>query len=182
MLNPIKTADIVIEQLQANDLEAFWQVFKKVLENDFPGYSQKVIDFFLYKAYSQANFRYWLETNWKIVFIAKKNLPLWEKGKIAGFVVLDRPYGGVCFVRWLGVLKEERKKGIGKRLIKASIDFALDYGCHKIELAAQPNAKKFYKKIGLKLEGKRDLSYFGIDQYIFGMVLDKPNEEIMIKE
>jgi len=165
--------EIEIEKLQVKDLNEFWEVFPQILEKDFPGYTKAVVDYFLNKVYTKINFNHWLTTGWKIVLIAKLN------GKIVGFAVLDKPYGGVCFCRWLGVLEELRKKGVGKRLIEEWISFAKNHGCHKVEIASQPIAKDFYEKIGLVLEGKRELSYFGIGQYIFGKVIGQPDDEAM---
>lgn len=169
----IRPMEIKIEKLTFQDLDLFWQVFSKVLQTDFPGYTKAVVDYFLNKAYTRANFNYWLSTDWKIVLAAKA-----EAG-IIGFAVLDKPYGGVCFCRWLGVLAEFRNQGVGKKLIEAWLNYAKNSGCHKAEVASQPEAKDFYKKCNLDLEGKRKLSYFGIDQYIFGRVINQPRDMIM---
>jgi GNAT superfamily N-acetyltransferase len=168
--------NISISQLKTDKVEDFFPVFSSVLKTDFPGYSKAVIDYFLSKIYTPQAFRYWLTTGWKLVFIAKVD------GKIAGFAVVDKPYGGVCFCRWLGVLADYQKKGIGKGLIKVWLEFAKTYGCHKGEIASQPTAKDFYLKCGLELEGERKLSYFGIDQFIFGKVLGQPQDKVMIKD
>ncbi len=84
--------------------------------------------------------------------------------------------------RWLGVKKEYQKQGIGHQLIEAWIGLAKKQGCHKIEVASQPEAKGFYEKAGLTLEGKRISSYFGIDQYLFGKVIGQQNDSAMTKE
>lgn len=168
--------EITVEELQLTDLDAFWQVFEVVTRYDFPFYSPKVIEHFLVRTYTKAIYHYWLTTNWKVIFVAK------AEGKIIGFAVIDKPYGGVCFLRWLGVLKEYRHLGAGKSLINAWLEYAKNYGCHKAELAAQLPAKEFYQKCGLSLEGERKMSYFGIDQPIFGKVLGPPKDEVMIKE
>jgi len=165
-----------IERLTYNDLEPFFIVFNFLLKHDFPGYTPAVVNYFLEKVYTKTAFNYWLNSGWKIVFIAKFDQ------KIAGFAVIDKPYGGVCFCRWLGVLPEYRNKKIGKKLIEKWIDYARDYGCHKVEIASQPEAKGFYQKCGLDLEGKRILSYFGIDQFIFGKAIGRPSDLAMIKD
>lgn len=168
--------EITIKKLELEQLASFWQVFSQLLKAGFPGYSQAVVDYFLEKTYNMTNFNYWLASGWKIVFVSLVN------EKIVGFAVLDKPYGGVCFCRWLGVLLEYRSKGIGKRLVEIWISYAQDLGCHKVEIASQPESKDFYEKCGLKLEGKRKLSYFGIDQYIFGKVIGSPKDEVMTRE
>ncbi len=165
----------VICQLEQKDIKEFWNLFAQILKNDFPGYSPKVIDYFLNQVYTPTNFAYWLTINWRSVFLAK------ARGKIVGFAVIDKPYGGVSFCRWLRVKREFRNKGIGKQLLAEWLKSAKKSGCHKIELAGQKEAKIFYKKVGLILEGKRKLSYFGIDQDIFGKVIGLPNDKSMTK-
>lgn len=166
----------LVEKLSIQEVDSFWHVFKDVLSKDFPGYSNEVVNYFLTKLYNRASFHYWLNSNFKTVLVAKEN------DKIIGFAVLDKPYGGVCFCRWLGVLRKHRRQGVGRQLIETFIDYAKSYGCHKVELASQPEAKKFYERCSLKLEGKRDLSYFGIDQFIFGKVIGYPADKIMTKD
>lgn len=165
-----------ISKITKEEVYLFWPVFKKILETGFPEYQAEVIHYFLTKIYPERAFVSWISSGWKVVLAVKK------KEKIIGFAVIDKPYGGVCFLRWLGVLKEFRNMGAGKSLIKAWINYAQKYGCHKVELAAREKAKEFYQKCGLKLEGKREKSYFGINQYIFGKVISQPDPQIMIKE
>ncbi len=167
---------IKVEKLLLKDLDQFWELFSQTIRNDFPGYSQQAIAYFLTRMYSQYNFQQWLMTGWKIILAAR------VERLMVGFAVLDKPYGGVCFLRWLGVRPEYRKKGVGKKLISEWEKYSRGDGCHKIEAASQSEAKKFYQKAGLKLEGKRRQSYFGIDQYIFGKVIGRPDDAIMTKD
>lgn len=166
--------EVLVEKIQTKDLDNFWPVFSMVLSEGFPGYSKKVIDYFLQRIYTKVNFDYWLRYNYKIILVAK------IENQLVGFMVIE-PYGGVCFTRWLGVLKEHRRKGVGRELINKWLELARQLGCHKVEIASQPEAKKFYEACGLVLEGKRSLSYFGIDQFIFGKVIGRPSEEVMVK-
>lgn len=168
--------EIIIEKLQLAELDSFFQIFSELLQKDFPGYSKAVINYFLIKAYNKSAYHYWLTTGWKIIFVAKK------EGHIIGFSVIDKPYGGVCFLRWLGVLPEFRNQGAGGKLISNWIEYAKNYGCHKVELASQPEAKIFYQKCGLILEGERQLSYFGINQPIFGKLIGRPNDVVMTRD
>lgn len=162
-------------KLAPQEVKDFWLVFAELLRTKFPGYSEKIIRYFLEKIYTQSSYVYWLENNMKTVLVAKDN------EIIVGFAVIDEPYGGVSFCRWLGVKQEYQKKGIGTMLINAWIDLAKSQHCHKVEIASQPEAKDFYEKVGLNQEGERKLSYFGITQYVFGKVIGKPDEEEMTK-
>lgn len=164
-----------ISTLTKDDIGGFYPVFTTAMKTVFLCYGKKVIDFFLEKVYTPTNFFYWINNQYKTIIVAKKNL------EIIGFIVIDQSYGGVSFCRWLAVFSQYQKQGVGRRLINAWEELAKTQGCHKIELASQPLAKKFYEKVGLTLEGKRRLSYFGIDQFIFGKVIGKPKEENLIK-
>jgi len=164
-----------MEHLKKEEIGEFWETFSLVLTEDFPRYGKNVIRYLLEKIYTKTNFYYWLINNLKTVLAAK------SQNEIIGFAVIDEPYGGVSLCRWLGVKKEFRHQGIGSRLINSWIKLAQSQGCHKIEIASQPEAKGFYEKIGLKLEGERKLSYFGVDQFIFGKIIGSPNEKAMVK-
>lgn len=48
------------------------------------------------------------------------------------------------------VTKEFQGKGIGERLIKASLDFAKNNGCYKTILDCSDDVIPFYEKIGFK--------------------------------
>lgn len=164
-----------ISILKKEDVGGFYPVFVQALKTVFPCYSQKTADFFVNKVYTPANFIYWLNNNLKTILVSK------EKDELTGFMVIDQPYGGVSFCRWLAVLPKHQKKGLGKKLIEAWIVFARSQGCHKIELASQPLAKTFYEKVGLTLEGEKKLSYFGVNQFIFGKVIGKPDQATMVQ-
>lgn len=164
-----------IAVLSKDDVGGFYSVFATAMKTLFTCYSPKIIDFFINKVYTPNNFFYWINNNYKTVIVGK------SRDNLAGFIILDQPYGGVSMCRWLGVLKPYQKLGLGKQLVKAWEEHARSLGCHKIELAAQPLAKTFYEKCGLVLEGKRQLSYFGQEQYIFGKVIGEPQEDTMTK-
>lgn len=168
--------EVQITTLTEKEVFLFWQTFAAVMRSEFPGYTPDVIDYFLNKIYTLRNFQYWIGNKLKTIIVAKVD------GQIVGFAVIDEPYGGVSFCRWLGIKKDYQRKGMGRKLIEAWIDLALSWGCHKVEIASQPEAKGFYEKVGLQLEGYRKLSYFGIDQYIFGKVIGKPDDESMTKK
>lgn len=166
--------NISFEKLSDQDMYEFYAVFKEILSNEFPVYPKEITDFFFKNIYSLENLFYWQEKNLKLVLLAK------DQKKIIGFAMIDSPYGGVSLCRWLGVLQNYQKNGIGKHLIEMWIEIAKKQGCHKAELAAQPTAREFYEKVGLKEEGKREQSYFGIDQYIFGKIIGAPSLDGMM--
>jgi len=159
----------MITPLTYAELPSFFPVFSSVLSNEFPSYSKKTVRYLLEEMYTPTNFTYWLKNRLKTIFVAKN-----EAQTIIGFAVIDEPYGGVSLCRWLGVVKEYQKMGVGSALVEMWIEQAIKTRCHKVELAAQPTAREFYEKAGLTLEGLRKKSYFGIDQYVFGKVVADP--------
>lgn len=163
----------VIRTIKNQEINTFWDLYADILSTEFPGYSKNIVQFFLEKLYTRASYAYWIAHSMKIILLA------FVDEKPVGFAVIDEPYGGVSFCRWLGIQKDFQRKGIGSKLIETWIEIAKKSGCHKVELAAQPEARAFYKKIGLIEEGTREKSYFGIDQYVFGKVIGIPDEEIM---
>jgi GNAT superfamily N-acetyltransferase len=164
---------VQIDVLSQIEVSRFWPVFQHVLRTQFPGYTPAVTEYLLTKMYTPESFRYWLRNEYKTICSAKQD------DQIVGFAIIDAPYGGVSFCRWLGVLEDHQQKGIGTDLVHKWINLAKSQGCHKIEVAGQPEAKQFYEKMGLELEGYRKKSYFGIDQYIFGKVLGQPDDKVM---
>jgi ribosomal protein S18 acetylase RimI-like enzyme len=163
-----------VSKLTYMQVSSFWQLFKEVLQSEFPGYSPKTIQYFLEKIYTEPTFRYYVRENLKTILVTT------EGADITGFAVIDEPYGGVSLCRWLGIKKEHQKKGHGRALIDEWLKLAKLQNCHKVEVAAQPQAKVFYEKMGLDFEGKRARSYFGIDQYIFGKVIGDIDDTSML--
>ena len=166
---------IEIRAIDQTEVDNFWNLFVAILETQFPGYTKKVLSFMTEKVYTRTAFIYWLSQSMKTVFLVT------DSKEPVGFAVIDEPYGGVSFCRWLGLKPEYQRKGIGSQLIKMWIDHATALGCHKVEVAAQPVARDFYKKVGLNEEGIRKSSYFGIDQYVFGKVIGQPSDEVMTR-
>jgi ribosomal protein S18 acetylase RimI-like enzyme len=171
--------NIIISLLSRPEIDTFLPVFGSILANEFPGYTKNVVRYFLEKIYTKENFLWWHSQNQKIIIAAIIN---GTEKEIVGFAIIDAPYGGVSFCRWLGIKKEFQRKGIGKQIIEKWKELALTSGCHKMEVASQPTAKEFYAKMGLELEGMRKLSYFGINQYIFGKVIGIPTDDVMINK
>ncbi len=157
---------VAITEVDTKNVGEFITLFQTILKHEFPGYSAESLAYFFTQGYTKSNFSYWISNKMKTVLMAydETSIPL-------GFAVIDESYGGVSLCRWLGVLKTHQKKGIGRLLITTWEEIAKKQNCHKLELAAQPQAKEFYEKVGLICEGFRKKSYFGIDQYIFGKIL-----------
>ncbi len=166
---------MTIKNLNLKDLPQFYPLFKEIIVNEFPYYHQKICQYFVEKVYHFEAIRYYLEKKQKIILVAL------IEDEMIGFGMIDLPYGGVSFLRWLGVKKEFQKKGAGKQIVLEWEKLARNFGCHKIELATHITTVGFYQKLGFKKEGLRKLSYFGIDQILMGKVIGKVDIEAIVK-
>ena len=102
----------------------------------------------------------------KIVFVEEQNVPLEEEidqfeDDATHFVIYHEgsPVGAGRFrvvdgygkVERICVLKEARKTGAGKAIMKAIESFAATQGLHKLKLNAQTHAIPFYSGLGYEI-------------------------------
>jgi ribosomal protein S18 acetylase RimI-like enzyme len=165
---------MTISSLNPENLKDFFPFFEKLMRKNFPFYHPKVIDYFLTKIYSQQNLYYQLQNNYRTILVA------YEVSQPLGFAMIDEPYGGVSFLRWLAVDKNHQGKGVGKALVSEWEKITKSQGCHKMELAAYPLISSFYEKCGFEKEGLQKMSYFGVNQVVMGKVIGKFNLEKII--
>jgi GNAT superfamily N-acetyltransferase len=166
---------IAIEILRKERIDEFFEVFEKVMKTACEFYSKRVINYFLGRLYTKESFLIRIQDGTLVVFLGMIDQ------KTVGFLVADVPYGGVAFCRWLGVLKEYQKKGVGKRLVEEWVKWAKKNRCHRVLAASVTAAVGFYEKCGLKKEGLTNKGYFGVDQYRVGRVIGKIDEESFTK-
>jgi len=165
---------MIISSLKPENLADFFPFFEKLMRENFAFYHPKVIDYFLTKIYNQPNLYYQLQNNYRTILVA------YEEKQPLGFAMIDEPYGGVSFLRWLAVAKNHQGQGVGKALVFEWENIAKNQGCHKMEVAAYPLVSSFYEKCGFEKEGLRKMSYFGINQIAMGKMIGKLNVEKII--
>jgi ribosomal protein S18 acetylase RimI-like enzyme len=102
-----------------------------------------------------------------------------DGGRIAGWCDVIPGDAGATHVGRLGmgVLKEYRRQGLGRRLIEATIEKAILSGLEKIELAVHASnepAIALYRSLGFEEEGRRKRSWFadGVYDDLLLMALD----------
>jgi len=166
---------MIIAYLKPKDIDGFFPFFEKLMRENFAFYHPKVIDYFLTKIYTQQNLYYQLKNGYRTIFVA------YQEKEPLGFAMIDQPYGGVSFLRWLAIAKNQQGKGVGKALIFEWEKIAKSQGCHKMEVAAYHLIASFYEKCGFKKEGLREISYFGINQVLMGKMIGELNIEKIIK-
>lgn len=102
----------------------------------------------------------------KIVFVDEQHVPLEEEidtfeDEATHFVMYQEntPVGAGRFrvvdgygkVERICVLKEARKTGAGKAVMKGIEEYAREHGIHKLKLNAQTQAIPFYEGLGYKI-------------------------------
>ncbi len=158
---------MVIKQAQLQDLDNFYSCFELVMREGYSGYSQKLINLFLYKDYSKGNFYIWMEKYLRVIFLAI------EEGEVIGFIVGDNTYGGIGFISWIGVLPGSRNKGIGAELFRTYESFAASRNAHVLELYTYKKVLPFYLKLGFKEIGHREEGYYGQPNIIMNKTIGK---------
>lgn len=80
------------------------------------------------------------------------------KETVAGVIAIKRKDNNTCEFRRLYVMKEERRKGIGKELFEKAIEYAKKFEYKKIILettSTMPSAIHFYEKNGFARTGQK---------------------------
>ncbi len=166
-----------IRSIREEDLKEFQRVFTKILRVCFLEYPPQVIDFFVGEDFDNAFLKKKIE-NWDYVVLLA-----FDEGKLVGFLVMEKLYGGVSFCTWLGVEPEKQGRGIGSALLKAWEETILEVGGHKLMLIApSQEARQFYRRRGFKEEGFEEKSWFGLDYWIFGKLISQPKPAIFLKK
>lgn len=167
---------VTIKKASECNSQEIYEVFSSILKDGFPEYSPELREFFLTKDFPLSLWKKKLHTGKITVFGAI------EEGKIVGFLVADKLYGGVSYCTWLGVLKEFRGKGIGSKLINAWESKIKRLSGHKLMLITQEEVNRgFYKKLGFSEEGYEEKSWFGLGCWKFGKVIGEPNPSVFLK-
>lgn len=164
-----------IKVITKGEIDRFYTVFSSVLKEGFPEYSQKLVDFFLTKDFSKEVF---MRDFCRQLTV----LSAIEEEKTVGFLVFDKLYGGVSYCNWLGVVKEYRGRGIGRKLMEKWEEAVLLIGGHKLLLLTQAEKNRvFYQKCGFVQEGFEKKSWFGLDSWIFGKVIAVSKPKVFLK-
>jgi len=152
---------ITIKKATASDVNLFWNFFEKSITNQFPEYSIKARNHFLRKQYTKTNIKKWLKRKTGDLLLAL------NKKEIIGYLLADRPYGGVAFISWIAVDKKFQGQGIGSQLLKKYEIIAKKQKAHKIHLWADKRNLKFYEKNKWILAGHIPKDYWEVDGWLF---------------
>lgn len=171
--------DVEISQITKDEIEEFYNFFKSNYSSFYPWYSKKTIDFWVNG-----------DRGWPVKNIQRQHengttlLVARAKGQIVGFFIGMRHFGGVAFGSHLAVLKDFRRKGIGKKLILRWEEIAKKQGAHALVLqtiAKKTENVKFYESLGFRVIGLHEKFNFGNDYYILQKNIQEPKEENYLK-
>ena len=108
-------------------------------------------------------------------------LGAYSRGLIVGFAHGTLPWGGISIVYWLAVDPKFQHKGIGTAILKEWEKIAEEKGAHSIHLDSNKKNLKFYEKLGYKVIGFDEKSWFGASGYILTKLIQEPKEENFLK-
>lgn len=166
-----------VRQITEKDLKEFQQIFARILRSCFLEYPPQVIDFFVGEDFNDAFLKKKIDDWGCTVLLAL------DQGRIIGFLVMEKLYGGVSFCTWLGVEPQQQGKGAGSVLIRGWEEEVIRRGGHKLMLIAPSEAvRQFYRRRGFKEEGFEEKSWFGLDYWVFGKLVSQPKPALFLKK
>lgn len=159
----------MVRSIKKEKIKEFHKLFSEVLREGFPEYSSGLVEFFINKDFSVENIKKQTESGEITVLVDE------EISGLVGFLIYEKLYGGVSYCVWVGVLKEARGQGVGRKLMEEWEKRILIEGGHKLMLLTQSQTnRKIFPKYGFKEEGYEEKSWFGLDAWIFGKVISEP--------
>ncbi len=166
---------VVIKRVREKDLNAFFELFSRLIRAGFPEYSQKTREFMV------TNKRMWTKSHFKEQVKRRLIIGAWAGNKIVGLIYADSPWGGVSLAYWLMIDPNFQRQGIGKKLLATWEKIVKDKGAHFIYLYADKRNVDYYKERGFEIAGLMKKGWFGSDDYIFTKLLQEPKEENYLK-
>ncbi len=149
--------DITYSRAKTNDVEAFFSFFKSSIRDLFSEYTVMTREFFVEKDYTKSWMKKAIQKGDKILFIAKNN------DEHAGYLFVNKIYGGVSMASWLAVSPKFQKLGIATQLVKMWEDYCLKHNAHALQLWTTNHNLEFYEKRGFVNAGTFNQGWFGVD-------------------
>lgn len=140
-------------------------LFEIILDNSFPMFS------------NQAKLSYkktWTEEKIKQRIDHQADLLLlaWDQQKPVGLVSGTIPEAGVGTIIWLLIDENYRRRKLGQILLQQACGYYRHLNCHKLKLTAPSDqAKDFYVKQGMSVEGFHPQHWWQADYWALGMIL-----------
>lgn len=161
--------DITIRFLVDEDEPQLKRLYVNTMKTGFPQYSPALRTYFSTGEYLEE------------MLTTEIQIGAFNDEKLVGFIIANKPYGGVVFVQWIGVHKTQQNKGIGKRLLSVLENYAQTVGAHDVFLEASEDKKEYYVKQGYTVFGYNEKGWFGMSNYDLKKTLQAPQEEKFLK-
>lgn len=161
-----------MEQLEYSNLDkvhlkSFLQLFREIIVEDIPIYSESQKNYFLGELYSKENIIKDIENEYSYIRIVIHD------DEVVGYIYADKTFGGVGYISWLGVSKKHRGNGISRKLIEEYKGFCRREKAHLIEVYTFSERVEFYKKLGFIHIGTRKNGYFNVDNEIMDLQINQ---------
>lgn len=156
----------VIRRIQKERCAEVHAFYLQLLDNTFSGFPENALRRYR-DDWTEELIRERSEDSRRVMVIADG-----EDERLAGFLFGAPPDGGVATMIWLAVRPDLRGKGLGRRLVETAFVEYGRMGCHKVRVFAKTSdAVCFYKKLGMKVEGKHPKHWWRQDFWSLGKFL-----------
>lgn len=148
-----------------NEVPIIHRFFNEIVESQFPQFPTHALE--TYKAI-------WVESKLKNRITQGTELLIvaWQQNSPIGLVYGTLPEGGVGTIIWMIVKQAHQGKKIGKNLFANACQYYKKLGCHKLKLTApSEQAKDFYLKQGMIIEGFHPCHWWSIDFWSLGRLI-----------
>lgn len=157
------------------DISLFLTFFRKSILILFPQYSPNSVSYTIDVDYSPRMLNDKLTKGEFIVYLA------FDKGTIVGYLLIAQSIAGVSYAEWLGVDKENQKRGIASSLLSVWEKDVFAEGVHSLHLWTTKNNVEFYEKRGFTCGGMFPKAWHGEDDYLIYKTLREPEEKNFLK-
>lgn len=147
-------------------MRELFEVYKKTILENFPEYSRSIREYLVRTDKIDEHIKN-----------AGTIIGAYVAGKLVGYLIARRVWGGVGYCEVLAVLNEYQRKGIGTRLLKEYERISLILGAHNIQLESDIRNLEFYKKQDYSILCLDRKGYFGTDNYVMKKILQEPKEK-----
>jgi len=138
--------------------------FLQMLDQQFAStFTAQALDSYRHK-YSESSLAERIE-NPDVVIVG-----LFDDEELIGLVIGGAPNGGVASLDWVVVAPGYQGRGLGQKLMRFCFHEYAVVGAHKVVLYTETeNAKRFYEKCGMTVEGVHPNHWWGLTHYCLAM-------------
>lgn len=164
-----------IEKMRVRDVGATVRLFHDVIDKLYADASERKH----YKdAYSVDKIEDSLSKSDNVYLVAKEN------AEVVGFL-FAQVSDGIGHIHWIGVSKERKRKGYGKRLLETAVKEFERRHCHEAKIFTYPSAAsayKLFKGVGFEEKAFIDEQFFGISIILMAKKLAPVPAEYVTKK